>query len=80
MDVADDVCNLVISFGGQQRVRKPPPQSRVKVTTVRTTGFDPTAATGGSAAVATIAAVADSGKSAFVDEEAIRALDPERRR
>ncbi|MDF1485078.1 FAD-binding protein [Ramlibacter sp. H39-3-26] len=37
-----------------------------KVITVRTTGFDPAAATGGSAAVETVAAVADSGKSSFV--------------
>jgi electron transfer flavoprotein alpha subunit len=36
-----------------------------KVITVRTTGFDAAAATGGSAAVETIAAVADSGKSRF---------------
>jgi electron transfer flavoprotein alpha subunit len=35
----------------------------VKVITVRTTGFDAAAATGGSAAVETISAVADSGKS-----------------
>ena len=38
----------------------------VKVITVRTTGFDPAAATGGSAPVETIAAVADFGRSAFV--------------
>ena len=37
----------------------------IKVITVRTTGFD-AAATGGSAAVESVAAVADSGKSAFV--------------
>ena len=41
----------------------------VKVATVRTTGFDPAAATGGSAAVETIAAVADGGKSTFVGKE-----------
>ena len=35
----------------------------IKVITVRTTGFDPAAATGGSAAVETVDGVADSGKS-----------------
>jgi electron transfer flavoprotein alpha subunit len=37
----------------------------VKVLTVRTTGFDAAAASGGSASVETAAATADSGKSAF---------------
>jgi electron transfer flavoprotein alpha subunit len=37
----------------------------VKVITVRTTGFDAAAAAGGSAAVESVAAVADSGKSSF---------------
>jgi electron transfer flavoprotein alpha subunit len=41
----------------------------IKVITVRTTGFDPAAATGGSAAVETAAAVADSGKSSFLGSE-----------
>ena len=36
----------------------------IKVITVRTTGFDAAAATGGSAAVESLAAVADSGKRA----------------
>src|ERR1700761_3127698 len=49
----------------------------VKVATVRTTGFDPAAATGGSAAVETIAAVADSGKSAFVGKEIAKLDRPE---
>ncbi|MFN9506404.1 MAG: electron transfer flavoprotein subunit alpha/FixB family protein [Rubrivivax sp.] len=40
----------------------------VKVITVRTTGFD-AAATGGSAAIETVAAVADSGKSQWVGSE-----------
>ena len=38
----------------------------VKVITVRTTGFDPAAATGGSAAVESVEGVQDSGKSIFV--------------
>ena len=49
----------------------------VKVATVRTTGFDPAAATGGSAAVETIAAVADGGKSAFVGKEIAKSDRPE---
>ena len=40
-----------------------------KVITVRTTGFDAAAATGGSAAVETAAAAADAGKSTFVGSE-----------
>jgi len=48
-----------------------------KVATVRTTGFDPAAATGGSAAVETLVAVSDSGKSAFVGKEIARNDRPE---
>ena len=48
----------------------------VKVITVRTTGFD-AAATGGSAAVESITAVADSGKSAFVSREVAKSDRPE---
>ena len=49
----------------------------VKVITVRTTGFDAAPATGGSAAVETIAAVAESGKSAFVGRELTKSDRPE---
>jgi electron transfer flavoprotein alpha subunit len=49
----------------------------VKVITVRTTGFDAAAATGGSAAVESVAAVADSGKSAFVSREVAKSDRPE---
>ena len=48
-----------------------------KVITVRTTGFDPAAASGGSAAVETAAAVADSGKSSFVGSEIAKSDRPE---
>ena len=48
----------------------------VKVITVRTTGFD-SAAEGGSAAVESLAAVADSGKSAFVGREVTKSDRPE---
>lgn len=49
----------------------------VKVITVRSTGFDAAAATGGSAAVETVAAVADSGKSSFVNREVTKSDRPE---
>ena len=49
----------------------------VKVITVRTTGFDAAAATGGSAAVETAAAAADSGKSSFVGSEIAKSDRPE---
>jgi electron transfer flavoprotein alpha subunit len=49
----------------------------VKVITVRGTGFDAAAATGGSAAVETIAAAADFGKSAFVGRELAKSDRPE---
>jgi len=42
---------------------------KVKVLTVRTTAFDPAAATGGSAAVETASAAADAGKSKFLGQE-----------
>ncbi|MES2258495.1 MAG: FAD-binding protein [Pseudomonadota bacterium] len=48
----------------------------VKVITVRSTGFD-AAPAGGSAAVETVAAVADSGKSAFVSRELATSDRPE---
>ncbi len=49
----------------------------VKVITVRTTAFDAVAAEGGSAAVETIGAVADSGKSSFVGREFAKSDRPE---
>ncbi|WP_075795122.1 electron transfer flavoprotein subunit alpha/FixB family protein [Massilia putida] len=49
----------------------------VKVITVRGTGFDAAAATGGSAAVETVGAVADSGKSSFVGREVAKSDRPE---
>ena len=49
----------------------------VKVITVRTTGFDPAAAAGGSAAVEVVAAVADAGKSAFLGSEIAKSDRPE---
>jgi electron transfer flavoprotein alpha subunit len=48
-----------------------------KVLTVRTTGFDAAAASGGSAAVESVAAVADSGKSSFVGSEIAKSDRPE---
>ncbi|WP_298208325.1 FAD-binding protein [Acidovorax sp.] len=49
----------------------------VKVVTVRTTGFDAAAATGGSAAVETAAATADAGKSTYVGSEIAKNDRPE---
>lgn len=48
-----------------------------KVITVRTTGFDAAAATGGSAVLEAVAAVADSGKSTFVGREVTKSDRPE---
>ncbi|MEY4467020.1 MAG: hypothetical protein RIR21_813 [Pseudomonadota bacterium] len=48
----------------------------IKVITVRATGFD-AAATGGSAAIEKITAVADSGKSVFVSRELAKSDRPE---
>ena len=48
-----------------------------KVLTVRTTAFDPAAATGGAAAVESIAAVADSGKTTFISRELAKSDRPE---
>jgi len=52
-------------------------QDKVKVITVRTTGFDPAAASGGSAAIETATAVADSGKSQFMGSEIAKNDRPE---
>ncbi|MDC8783635.1 electron transfer flavoprotein subunit alpha/FixB family protein [Roseateles koreensis] len=49
----------------------------VKVLTVRTTGFDAAAATGGSAAVESVAVAADSGKSVFGSREIAKNDRPE---
>ncbi|MBX3602162.1 MAG: FAD-binding protein [Rubrivivax sp.] len=49
----------------------------VKVVTVRTTGFDAAAATGGSAEVETVAAVADAGSARFVGSEIAKLDRPE---
>jgi electron transfer flavoprotein alpha subunit len=49
----------------------------IKVITVRTTGFDPAPASGGSAAVETVDAVADGGTSSFVGSEIAKLDRPE---
>jgi electron transfer flavoprotein alpha subunit len=49
----------------------------VKVLTVRGTAFDPAATSGGSAAVESVAAVADSGTSSFVGREVTKSERPE---
>ena len=49
----------------------------IKVITVRTTGFDPAAATGGSAAIDTVAAATGDGKSTFIGSEIAASDRPE---
>ena len=49
----------------------------VKVLTVRGTAFDAVAANGGSASIDSVAAVADSAKSAFVKSELAQSARPE---
>ncbi len=49
----------------------------IKVITVRTTGFDAAATSGGSAPVESAAAAADFGKSAFVSREVVKLDRPE---
>jgi electron transfer flavoprotein alpha subunit len=50
---------------------------KIKIITVRTTGFDPAAASGGSASVETASAEADSGKSSFLGQEIAKNDRPE---
>src|SRR3954464_587938 len=50
---------------------------KVKVITVRTTGFDPAAASGGSASVESASAAADAGKSRFLGQEIAQNDRPE---
>lgn len=49
----------------------------LKLITVRTTGFDPAAASGGSAAVEALAAGSESGQSSFVGQELTKSERPE---
>jgi electron transfer flavoprotein alpha subunit len=49
----------------------------IKVITVRATGFDPVAATGGSASVEAVASVTDAATSKFVGEELAKSDRPE---
>ena len=49
----------------------------IKVLSVRGTGFDPVAATGGSAAIENVAGVHDAGLSTFVSEQIVKSERPE---
>jgi electron transfer flavoprotein alpha subunit len=49
----------------------------LKLITVRTTGFDPVAAEGGSAAIEDVAIASDAGKSSFVGQELTESERPE---
>jgi electron transfer flavoprotein alpha subunit len=50
---------------------------KIKVLTVRTTGFDAAAASGGSASVESLAAVNDAGSASFVGREVTKSDRPE---
>jgi electron transfer flavoprotein alpha subunit len=50
---------------------------KIKVVSVRGTGFDPVPASGGSAAVEAVAKVTDTGLSSFVDEQIVKSERPE---
>src|SRR5262245_4422964 len=50
---------------------------KVKVITVRATGFDAAAATGGSASIESVQAVGDAGSSSFVGREVTKSDRPE---
>ena len=50
---------------------------KIKVLTVRTTGFDPAPADGGNASVEPVSAVADGGRSSFVGREVTKSDRPE---
>jgi electron transfer flavoprotein alpha subunit len=49
----------------------------IKVITVRTTGFDPAAATGGTASIESLAATSDAGKTTFMGSEIAKNDRPE---
>jgi electron transfer flavoprotein alpha subunit len=49
----------------------------IKVLSVRGTGFDPVAASGGSAAIENVASVHDAGLSTFVNEQIVKSERPE---
>jgi electron transfer flavoprotein alpha subunit len=49
----------------------------IKVITVRTTGFDPAAATGGTASIETLTATGDTGKTSFLGSEIAKNDRPE---
>src|ERR1700704_728773 len=74
VDAADTFERPIYAGNAIATVQSP---DAIKVITVRTTGFDPAAASGGSASVESIAAVADSGKSMFVGSEIAKNDRPE---
>jgi electron transfer flavoprotein alpha subunit len=74
VDSPDTFVRLIYAGNAVALVQSSDP---VKVITVRTTGFDAAPATGGSATVEVIAAVVDSGKSAFAGRELTKSDRPE---
>jgi len=65
------------NYGAGNAIAQVQSSDPIKVITVRTTGFDAAAASGGSAAVETVPAVADSGLSSFVGAEIVKLDRPE---
>ena len=74
VDSPDTSRRLSYAGNAMATVQSPDP---VKVLTVRTTGFDAVAVTGGSAAVESLEAVPDSGKASFVAREVAKSDRPE---
>jgi electron transfer flavoprotein alpha subunit len=74
VDSADTFERPIFAGNAIATVRSADP---IKVITVRSTGFDPVAAEGGSAAVEKIEAAADSGLSQFVSREVTKLDRPE---
>ena len=72
--VSPDTCERPIYAGNA--IATVQSADAIKVITVRTTGFD-AAGQGGSAAIETVAAAADSGKSSFVGSELAKSDRPE---
>ncbi len=52
-------------------------KDKIKVMTIRTTAFDPAAATGGGAAVENVASAGDTGMSGFVSQQLTKSERPE---
>jgi electron transfer flavoprotein alpha subunit len=74
VDAADTFVRPIYAGNALATVQSKDP---IKVITVRTTGFDAVAATGGSAVVESLAPVPDSGLSSFIGREVQKSERPE---